>query len=147
MVALFFRLLKKNAFLLSVFLLFLCLAPLPVNAYAFQVVDQGISKMAPNNQDPDSFEKLTVFPQDWPILYYWVKYVDASPNDKLVARFQYIDQEPTTFSEISEVVEKPDELWITHVALNPGKSWPVGKYKVVLLLNGKEVSTLEFEVK
>ncbi|AEE13912.1 hypothetical protein Thena_0264 [Thermodesulfobium narugense DSM 14796] len=147
MIVLFFRLLKKNILLLLMFLLTLCLALLPTNAYAFQVVDQGISKMAPNNQDPNSFEKLTVFPQDWPILYYWVKYADAVPNDKLVARFQYIDQEPTTFSEISEVVEKPDELWITHVALNPGKSWPVGKYEIILLLNGKEVSKLDFEVK
>lgn len=103
--------------------------------------------MAPNNQDPESFEKLTIFPQDWPILYYWVEYTDATVGDKLVARFQYIDQEPTTFSEVSEVVEKPEELWITNVALNPGKSWPVGKYKVSLLVNGKEVSTLEYEVK
>uniref|UniRef100_A0A7C5P743 Uncharacterized protein n=1 Tax=Thermodesulfobium narugense TaxID=184064 RepID=A0A7C5P743_9BACT len=144
---LFLKFLRKSIFLFSAFFLIFSLLLFPTNAYAFKVVDQGISKMAPNNQDPESFEKLTIFPQDWPILYYWVEYTDATVGDKLVARFQYIDQEPTTFSEVSEVVEKPEELWITNVALNPGKSWPVGKYKVSLLVNGKEVSTLEYEVK
>jgi hypothetical protein len=142
-----FKLTRKSVLIISCFAFFLSFFLFSANAYAFKVVDQGISKMAPNNQDSKNFEKLTDFPQDWPIVYYWVEYADASVGDKIVARFQYIDQEPTTFSEVSDVVDKASELWIVHAALNPGKSWLQGKYKVTLLVNDKEVSTLEYEVK
>lgn len=142
-----FKLTRKSVLVISCFVFFLSFLLFSTNAYAFKVVDQGISKMAPNSQDSNNFEKLTEFPQDWPIVYYWVNYTDASIGDKIVARFQYIDQEPTTFSEVSEVADKVSELWIVHVSLNPGKSWPKGKYEVTLLVNDKEVSTLEYEVK
>jgi hypothetical protein len=142
-----FKLTRKSMLTISCLTFFISFLLFSTNAYAFKVVDQGISKMAPNNQDTKSFEKLTEFPQDWPIVYYWVEYTDASLGDKILARFQYIDQEPDIFSEVSEVVDKASELWITHVALNPGKIWPKGKYEVTLLVNDKEVSTLEYEVK
>ncbi|MEO1784550.1 hypothetical protein V4762_05685 [Thermodesulfobium sp. 4217-1] len=142
-----FKLTRKSVIFTSCLAFFLGILLFSTNAYAFKVVDQGISKMAPNSQDSNNFEKLTEFPQDWPIVYYWVKYTDASVGDKIVAKFQYIDQEPTTFSEVSDVADKASELLIVHAALNPGKSWPKGKYEVVLLVNDKELSTLEYEVK
>ncbi|TCI06447.1 hypothetical protein EZM97_33740 [Dyella soli] len=71
--------------------------------------------------------------------------VGNTDNATLNARWSYLDGNEHAFSSTSESIATDGPAVTTFKVQNPN-AWPVGKYKVVISLNGKAVASEGFEV-
>jgi hypothetical protein len=70
----------------------------------------------------------------------------ATAGQSIVARWTYQDNQ--LVEEQTQVVNNATGgAALTHFQLNKPSGWPVGKYKVSIMMNGSEVESEEFEVK
>ena len=103
-------------------------------------MDLGRSVGADNkiNDDTDDFK-----PSD--TIYAVVTTDGASNGASLVARWTF--QDGQLVEEQTQVVNSAGGNALTQFRLNKPSGWPVGKYKVSIMMNGNEVESEEFEVK
>jgi hypothetical protein len=114
-------------------------APVPTN-FRVTEVDLGRAVGADNkiSDDTDDFK-----PSD--TIYAVVKTDGAATGQSLVARWTF--QDGQLVEEQTQAVNSAGGEALTQFRLNKPSGWPVGKYKVSIMLNGSEVESEEFEVK
>lgn len=78
-------------------------------------------------------------------IYASVITMGSSSKAILTARWSYLRGEGELFSNISQPIATDGPATTTFEVRNPDR-WPVGKYEVVILLDGKPVATQEFEI-
>jgi hypothetical protein len=69
----------------------------------------------------------------------------ASAGQSLVARWTYQDNQ--LVEEQTQTVTAAGGAALTQFRLNKPSGWPLGKYKISIMMNGSEVESEEFEVK
>ena len=104
-------------------------------------LDLGRSVGADNriNDDTDDFK-----PND--TIYAVVQTEGASNGQSLVARWTFQDGQLVE-EQTQPVTTVGTGAALTQFRLNKPSGWPVGKYKVSIMMNGNEVDSEEFEVK
>jgi len=114
-------------------------APMQTN-FRVTEMDLGRSVGADNkiNDDTDDFK-----PND--TIYAVVQTDGASNGASLVARWTF--QDGQLVEEQTQAVNSTGGNALTQFRLNKPSGWPVGKYKVSIMMNGNEVESEEFEVK
>ena len=91
------------------------------------------------SDDTDDFK-----PND--TIYAVVQTEGAANGQSLVARWTF--QDGQLVEEQTQPVNSPGTgAALTQFRLNKPSGWPVGKYKVSIMMNGSEVDSEEFEVK
>jgi hypothetical protein len=78
-------------------------------------------------------------------IYAVVQTDGASSGQSLVARWTF--QDGQLVEEQTQVVNSAGGNALTQFRLNKPTGWPVGKYKVSIMMGGNEVQSEEFEVK
>jgi major membrane immunogen (membrane-anchored lipoprotein) len=69
----------------------------------------------------------------------------SSAGQSLVARWTF--QDGQLVEEQTQAVNSAGGAAVTQFRINKPSGWPVGKYKVSIMMNGSEVESEEFEVK
>jgi len=69
----------------------------------------------------------------------------SSAGQSLVARWTF--QDGQLVEEQTQAVNASGGAAVTQFRINKPSGWPVGKYKVSIMMNGSEVESEEFEVK
>jgi hypothetical protein len=69
----------------------------------------------------------------------------SSAGQSLVARWTF--QDGQLVEEQTQVVNSAGGAAVTQFRINKPSGWPVGKYKVSIMMNGSEVDSEDFEVK
>lgn len=79
-------------------------------------------------------------------IYAAVKTIGRAENATLNATWSYVEGKGQTFSSTTESIATDGPATTTFKVQNPN-TWPQGKYRVQISLNGKPVATEDFEVR
>ncbi|GAB4422980.1 MAG: hypothetical protein Kow0031_01240 [Anaerolineae bacterium] len=129
---------KKILLIVTTLLAFMLLAC----GFNFSTANISDAKMA---LDAEGASPTTVFGQE--DVFYAVVTLDNAPDDTTVkASWVAVEAEGVDPGLVIDEVELTSGSGQLQFDLSNDKLWPVGKYKVDLLLNGEPARTLEFEV-
>lgn len=137
---------------ISLFTLLLLLAGLSACSFSFStanITDAVMSKdVTGDNFDP--VDPTTTFAPDQPTLHLVATVANAPSDTKVQASWVAVDigdvADPNTVIDSAEVtLNDQDKAHFTLSTPSTG-TWPVGKYKVDLYLDGKLTKTVEFSV-
>jgi len=98
-------------------------------------IDAGYAVTAP----------ATRFAADTPVIYASVATTGRTSNATLGARWRYLEGQGVLVNELSQTVATDGPAVTTFEVQNPNR-WPTGKYNVQISLNGKPVTSREFEI-
>jgi hypothetical protein len=131
-------------------LLALATAALALSACGVSISTANIKSavLAKGYDNDEAVEPTNVFAPDDQTIHLAVKVANA-PSDTIVKAIWYLAEvegyEPSVIDETSITLDSfQDSIDFT---LATDQTWPVGKYKVELYLDGKLDQTLEYEVK
>jgi hypothetical protein len=114
------------------------------NSEAFQVSEITLGDTV--NADHKVRKEVTTFAPSQKTIYVSVDTSGSTPGATLNAKWSYLEGNGQLVNSTSQSIVADGPATTTFRVVNPNL-WPEGKYKVDILLDGKQVSSKAFEVK
>lgn len=106
-------------------------------------LSQATTCKSVNPQTGEPVELTTTFTPDTPEIFGSAKLSNAPAGTEIKSEWIYVPEDLLidTWSTSAEGTQ-----YLSSSITRPGSSWPVGDYKLVLYLNGKEAASVSFKV-
>jgi hypothetical protein len=80
-------------------------------------------------------------------IFVWFRHEGLAPGAQITSVWYYLEPaEPLRIADTSVTIQSPADWGQFNLQLGPGKQWPLGQYRVTVLVEGKPLAEARFEI-